>query len=361
MMALNSPLRLAVLLSGTGTSLQNLLDRCADGRLSAQVAVVIANRSDAFGLERARRANIPAVVVERKAFGSQLDFSRQIFEHCRGANADLVCLAGFLQLLVIPDDFALRVMNVHPALIPAFCGKGYYGHRVHQAVLEYGVKVSGCTVHFADNVYDHGPIILQRVVPVLDDDSADTLAARVQEAEREAYPEAIQLFAEGRLLVEGRKVWKVRSRQRAPISASKGESLLVLTERMSSIGFTPQLLQSRSIRFLPEADASIIETIKCGVLFVMAFWSGPARQAYTALRKTLEEVDPTGSLELVVVDTDGIPDIYSMPEFLGKMCGAGETTWIKDGRIVSTTAGMGFRPDLFEPNTRALLAQCQPH
>jgi folate-dependent phosphoribosylglycinamide formyltransferase PurN len=115
-------------------------------------------------------------------------------------------MAGFLQLLQVPDDFQNRVMNIHPALISAFCGKGYYGHHVHEAALAYGVKVSGCTVHFADNVYDHGPIILQRTVPVLDGDTPDALAARVFEEERIAYPEAIRLFAEGRLRVEGRVV-----------------------------------------------------------------------------------------------------------------------------------------------------------
>ena len=115
-------------------------------------------------------------------------------------------MAGFMCLFRMPERFVGRAMNIHPALIPAFCGKGYYGHRVHKAALEYGVKVSGCTVHFADNEYDHGPIILQRVVAVLDDDTPDTLAARVFEQELEAYPEAIQLFAEGRLRIEGRKV-----------------------------------------------------------------------------------------------------------------------------------------------------------
>jgi folate-dependent phosphoribosylglycinamide formyltransferase PurN len=115
-------------------------------------------------------------------------------------------MAGFLQLITIPEDFQHRVMNIHPALIPAFSGKGFYGHHVHEAALAMGVKVSGCTVHFADNQYDHGPIILQRVVPVLDDDTPDTLAARVFEQESEAYPEAIRLFADGRLTVEGRRV-----------------------------------------------------------------------------------------------------------------------------------------------------------
>jgi formyltetrahydrofolate-dependent phosphoribosylglycinamide formyltransferase len=199
-------LRLAVLLSGNGTTLQNLLDRSRAGQLPADVVVVVANRPDAFGLRRAEQAGVPAFVVDRADCASRDDFSRRIFDLCRQHHADLVCLAGFLQLLVIPDDFAGRVLNIHPALIPAFCGKGHYGHRVHEAVLAYGAKVSGCTVHFADKVYDQGPIVLQRVVPVLDDDTPDTLAARVFEQECEAYPEAIRLFAEGRLHVEGRRV-----------------------------------------------------------------------------------------------------------------------------------------------------------
>ncbi len=200
------PLRLAVLLSGNGTTLQNLLDRSAAGRLPAEVVLVVSNRFDAFGLERAERAGIPAAVVERSDCASRDEFGRRIFDLCRRARVDLVCLAGFLQFLPIPDDFAGRVMNIHPALIPAFCGKGFYGPRVHEAALEMGVKVSGCTVHFADNIYDHGPIILQRTVPVLDADTSETLAGRVFEQECEAYPEAIRLFAEGRLRIEGRRV-----------------------------------------------------------------------------------------------------------------------------------------------------------
>jgi formyltetrahydrofolate-dependent phosphoribosylglycinamide formyltransferase len=200
------PIRLAVLLSGGGTTFQNFLSRIADGRLRARVVHVVSSRADAYGLERARAAGVPAAVVERKAFGSREEFSARIFDLCRAAGAELVCMAGFLQLIVVPDDFLGRVLNIHPALIPAFCGKGFYGRHVHEAVLAYGVKVSGCTVHFADNQYDHGPIILQRVVPVLDDDSPGTLAARVHEQENEAYPEAIRLFAEGRLRIEGRKV-----------------------------------------------------------------------------------------------------------------------------------------------------------
>jgi formyltetrahydrofolate-dependent phosphoribosylglycinamide formyltransferase len=198
--------RLAVFLSGGGTTLQNLLDRIADGRLPAQVVLVVSNNVDAFGLIRAETAGIPTAVVDRKDCGSREEFSQRLFKLCREHQADLVCLAGFLQLIHIPDDFQSRVMNIHPALIPSFCGKGYYGLHVHEAVLDYGAKVTGCTVHFCDNQYDHGPIILQRIVPVLDDDSADSLAARVFEQECEAYPEAIRLFAEARLQIEGRRV-----------------------------------------------------------------------------------------------------------------------------------------------------------
>jgi phosphoribosylglycinamide formyltransferase-1 len=206
MPARDEPLRLAVLLSGSGTTLQNLLDRSAAGRLPARVVQVVASRPDALGLERARRAGVPAAVVSRKESGSLEEFSRRVFDLCRQARAELVCMAGFLQLLHVPDDYLGRVMNIHPALIPAFCGKGYYGRHVHEAILAYGAKVSGCTVHFADNEYDHGPIILQRVVEVRDDDTPEALAARVHEQEDEAYPEAIRLFAEGRLRLEGRRV-----------------------------------------------------------------------------------------------------------------------------------------------------------
>lgn len=199
-------IRLAVLLSGSGTTLQNLLDHIADGRLAAKVVCVLSNQPQAHGLVRAREAGIATAVVERKACASREEFSERLFQHCRESRADLVCLAGFLQLVLIPPDFALRVMNIHPALIPAFCGQGFHGRRVHQAVLEAGVKLTGCTVHFADNQYDHGPIILQRAVPTADDDTPESLAARVFAEECRAYPEAIRLYAEGRLRVAGRRV-----------------------------------------------------------------------------------------------------------------------------------------------------------
>jgi formyltetrahydrofolate-dependent phosphoribosylglycinamide formyltransferase len=199
-------IRLAVFLSSGGTTLQNLLDRIADGRLQAQIVLVASNNSDAFGLIRAENAGIPTAFVDRKSCATHEDFSRKLFDLCREHRADLVCLAGFLQLISIPDDFQGRVMNIHPALIPAFCGKGFYGHHVHEAALTSGAKITGCTVHFCDNQYDHGPIILQRPVLVMDDDTADSLAARVFQQECEAYPEAIRLFAEGRLRIEGRRV-----------------------------------------------------------------------------------------------------------------------------------------------------------
>jgi phosphoribosylglycinamide formyltransferase 1 len=205
-MATDKWVRLAVFASAGGTTLQNLLDRIEAGRLQAEVALVISNNADAYALERGRHAGLMTAVVSRQQAGSREEFSRRIFDLCRQAGADLVCLAGFLQLIHVPDDFLGRVMNIHPSLIPAFCGKGFYGHHVHEAVLANGAKLTGCTVHFADNEYDHGPIILQRAVPVLDDDTAESLAERVFAQECEAYPEAIRLFAEGRLRIEGRRV-----------------------------------------------------------------------------------------------------------------------------------------------------------
>ena len=200
------PLRLAVLLSGGGTTLQNLIDRIADGRLAAEIAVVIASRGDAGGLERARRAGIAAVAVERKAFADVDSFNDALHAELARWPIDLVVLAGFLSPVQLRGRYAGRVLNIHPALIPAFCGKGFYGARVHRAVVESGVKVSGCTVHFADDEYDRGPIILQGCVPVLDDDTPETLAARVHQLENELYPAAIRLYGEGRLVVSGRRV-----------------------------------------------------------------------------------------------------------------------------------------------------------
>ena len=203
---MDTPINLAILISGGVTTLQNLVDKISAGNLKARVQVVVSSNSKAFGLERARRHNSPTAVVRRKDFADDDSFSEAINAELGRYPVDLVVLGGFLKFWKIPPKYEGRVMNIHPALIPAFCGQDFYGHHVHEAVLASGVKVSGCTVHFADNAYDHGPIIIQRTVPVLDNDTPDTLAKRVFEQECIAYPEAIRLFAEGRLKVEGRRV-----------------------------------------------------------------------------------------------------------------------------------------------------------
>lgn len=194
------PIRLGVLISGGGTTLANFLAQIQQGTLDAEIPLVIASRAGCGGIAKADAAGIPCSVVSPRDFADRRSFSEKVFALCREADVDLVTLAGYLCHLDIPVDFAGRVMNIHPALIPAFCGQGMYGEKVHAAVLERGCKVSGCTVHFADNEYDHGPIILQRCVPVLDDDDPHTLAARVFEAECEAYPQAIRDYAAGRLV-----------------------------------------------------------------------------------------------------------------------------------------------------------------
>jgi formyltetrahydrofolate-dependent phosphoribosylglycinamide formyltransferase len=200
------PLNLAVLVSGAGTTLQNLVDRIADGSLDARIAVVIASKPGLAGLKRAADAKLMSFVVDRGDYTECPTFSRQVFKLCDDAAVDLVCLGGWLCLLEIPPAYVGRVMNIHPALLPCFGGKGMYGSKVHEAVIAHGCKVSGCTVHFVDGQYDNGPIILQRTCPVLDDDTPQTLAHRVFEQEKIAYPEAIRLFAEGRLHIEGRRV-----------------------------------------------------------------------------------------------------------------------------------------------------------
>lgn len=198
------PIRIVALLSGGGTTLQNLLDRIAAGTLNAQVVGVVSSKADAFGITRAERAGVPVRVV--RAAPRRPSFADEVWAAVREFGPELVCLAGWLHLLPIPEDFRHKVLNIHPSLLPAFGGKGMYGHHVHEAVLSYGAKVSGCTVHFADDSYDTGPILVQRCVPVTTTDTPDALAARVFEAECEAYPEAIRLIAEGRVAVQGRRV-----------------------------------------------------------------------------------------------------------------------------------------------------------
>ncbi len=197
------PLRLGVLISGGGTSLLNFHDQIRCGQLHAEIVQVIATRKICRGVERAAEAGLPCTVIRPRDFSSVRDFSHAVFGCLRDVATDLVALAGFLSLVEIPDDFRWRVVNIHPALIPAFCGHGFFGHHVHQAAIERGVKVSGCTVHFADNLYDHGPIILQRTVAVPDQSDAEQLSALVFQQEKIAYPEAVRLLSAGRVRIAG--------------------------------------------------------------------------------------------------------------------------------------------------------------
>jgi formyltetrahydrofolate-dependent phosphoribosylglycinamide formyltransferase len=197
---------LAVLASGGGTTLQNLIDQIAQGRLNARIGTVIASRDGVGALDRAAKVGLRSCVIERKRFSSVGDFSEPIFRCCDEAQVDLICCAGWLSMLAIPLRYDGRIMNIHPALLPSFGGQGMYGRRVHEAVLNHGCKVSGCTVHFVNEEYDSGPIILQRTCAVMEDDTPETLAHRVFEQEKIAYPQAIGLFAAGRLKIEGRRV-----------------------------------------------------------------------------------------------------------------------------------------------------------
>lgn len=182
------------------------MDEIHAGRMNARCGLVVGSKPGLRALERAASAGVPGVAVERRDFDDVAAFSRHVFSLCEEAKIDLVCLAGWLCLLEVTSRFAGRVMNIHPTLLPSFGGKGMYGRRVHQAVLDHGCKVSGCTVHFVDNTYDNGPIILQKVCDVREDDTPESLAERVFELEKRAYPEAIRLFHAGALRVDGRRV-----------------------------------------------------------------------------------------------------------------------------------------------------------
>jgi formyltetrahydrofolate-dependent phosphoribosylglycinamide formyltransferase len=203
--------RLAVLLSGTGSTMVNLQEHIERGEVPAEIAVVVSSRKKVLGLERARGFGLSTRVLARKPFkrGGAFDevgYSSAMVELLEPFEPDLLVLAGFMTRLARPVLERWPVVNVHPALLPMFGGEGFYGHHVHEAVLAAGVKITGATVHFADAEYDRGPIIAQEAVAVREDDTPDTLAARVQEAERRIYPRAVALFAQGRLEVEGRRV-----------------------------------------------------------------------------------------------------------------------------------------------------------
>lgn len=199
-------LPIAVLISGGGTTLRNLLEQFDQKRLNVDFRVVISSKAKAAGLAFAQHRNIANEVISKRGYSTPAEHSDAIFSLMRSRGVELVVMGGYLDYVLIPDDFTNRVVNIHPSLIPAFCGHGFYGLRVHQAVLDYGAKLSGCTVHYVDNQFDHGPIIAQRACPVMHDDTAESLQARVFQLECQLYPETIQAIAEGRVLANDRNI-----------------------------------------------------------------------------------------------------------------------------------------------------------
>ncbi len=200
--------KIGALVSGGGSNLQAVLDAIARGEIDGRVTLVISDNPDAGGLARARAVGAETAVILPKDYPSRAEFSRALAEILQNAGVELVLMAGFMRVTTVEltAPFRGRIINIHPSLIPSFCGPGFYGHHVHEAVLAYGAKVSGCTVHFVEEEVDGGPIILQRTAPVLDDDTPDTLAARILIEEHKAYPEAVRLFCAGRLEIQGRHV-----------------------------------------------------------------------------------------------------------------------------------------------------------
>lgn len=200
--------RIAVLCSGGGTNLQALIDAVEAGEIDGKIVLVLANASKAFALERARKHGIPAEFVSKKQAGSDEAFNDIILQKLKDAQVELVVLAGYLPILggQVVRAYEHRIINIHPALIPAFCGFGMYGYHVHEAVLAYGAKISGATTHFVDEQVDHGGIIMQRSVPVLEGDTPDMLAERILTVEHQILPESVKLFCAGKLGVDGRHV-----------------------------------------------------------------------------------------------------------------------------------------------------------
>ena len=199
--------KIGVVVSGRGSNLQSIIDHIAEGKLNVEIAVVVSDHKEAFALERAAKAGIPTAVVERKGCKDKAEFEDKIDAALREAGAEAVVLAGFMRILTghFISRWEHKIINIHPALLPSFKGLDAQGQAV-----DYGVKVAGCTVHFVDEGTDTGPIILQKVGPVLDDDTEETLAARILKEEHKALPEAIQLWADGKLTIKGRKVYVAR-------------------------------------------------------------------------------------------------------------------------------------------------------
>lgn len=200
--------RLALLVSGGGTTLQNIIDAIADGSLEAEIVTVISSRREVFAVERAKRNSLSCTIIRPRDYADPALYEDALLGALMGSTPDLIVLAGFMSVLgpSIVEAFPDRIMNIHPSLLPAFGGRGHYGRYVHEKVLAYGAKVSGATVMLVDKGVDEGPIVLQEAVPVLDEDTIETLSGRVAAVEKRLYPEAIRLFAEGRLEVKGRRV-----------------------------------------------------------------------------------------------------------------------------------------------------------
>ena len=200
--------KIGVLISGGGTNLQAIIDSIEEGNIKGEIGLVISNRKDAYGLTRAQKAGIETLYINSREFDSEEEYNKKIIEEFTKRNIELIVLAGYLKVLSeeFIDKYRGRIVNIHPSLIPSFCGKGCYGEKVHEMVLERGVKLTGVTVHFVDEGTDTGPIILQRAVEVKDDDTVERLKERVLEVEHQILPEAIKLFCEDRLSIQGRKV-----------------------------------------------------------------------------------------------------------------------------------------------------------
>lgn len=201
--------RIAVFVSGSGSNLQAIIDAIKSGYINeGYIEIVFSDKRDAFGLERAIKQGIKTLSMDPKQYASREEFDEYLAGKMNSFNIDLVCLAGYMRILTksFLEKFNGKIMNIHPALLPSFGGPGMYGHHVHEAVLAHGCKVSGCTVHFVDAGTDTGPIIVQKTVPVEEGDTPDTLQKRILEFEHKAYPEAIKLYTEGKLKIDGRKV-----------------------------------------------------------------------------------------------------------------------------------------------------------
>ncbi|QZY55718.1 phosphoribosylglycinamide formyltransferase [Crassaminicella profunda] len=203
-----SKINIAVLVSGGGTNLQSIIDHIENGNIDGQIGVVISSKEDAYALKRAKKHGIEGVYIGKENFPDLNERNLKILQILEDKQIDLIVLAGYMSILDknMVEKYKNRMMNIHPSLIPSFCGKGFYGKKVHEAVIEYGVKLTGATVHFVDEGTDTGPVIMQKSVEVKDADTAEDVAKRVLEVEHEILPLSVKLFAEGKLKVIGRRV-----------------------------------------------------------------------------------------------------------------------------------------------------------